>query len=212
MTVISGGFGAIDAVMGGSPTQDALQYFNQSYNNVVAAAQSIGNAAVQQIYQVAANAYQHIMDTRPWEIAEAVIRQTSAIFDPNAIRPCLTIADLQTAKPIMQRWIMACPEIRTMYHNGQLEGYNGSYEDPQPNLVGADQYEYRRATSGMIAQTNSDNDEQGWSATTYFEKLLEGDQPLTHLEKVDIGITWAACMAHIRTQQYDPTSVFNSRL
>lgn len=207
---VPGGYDAVDAIMGsGKPQQSTLAYFDNQYQNMLSAAQNVGDAALQQIYQIAQQTYNYVMDTRPWEMAEALMRQTTHMFDPNAIRTLAGLAALQTAKPTMQRWIMAMPEVREMYHNNQVDGYSATYEDAQPGKVGIDHYDWRRATNGMVEFVPEAED---WSSTTFVEELIGNDRELSFGEKVDIKVTWAECLHQMQTQQYDPTSVWNNKL
>jgi hypothetical protein len=207
---VPGGYDGVDAIMsGGRPQQSTLAYFDNQYQNMLSAAQNVGNTALQQIYQIAQQTYNYVMDTRPWEMAEALVRQATHMFDPNAIRVITTLAEFQTAKPVMQRWIMAMPEIREMYHNNQIDGYSATYEDAQPGMIGASHYDWRRATNSMVSMDEETGD---WKATTYTEELVGEDRELSFHEKVDVMITWGECMRHLQTQQYDPTSVWNNKL
>jgi len=208
---IPGGYDAMDAVLGHRPQESTLQYFDNQYQNMMVAAQQVGNSALQQIYQIAQQTYNYVMDTRPWEIAEALTRQATHMFNPNAIRSLATLADLQTAKPVMQRWIMANPEVREMYHNSQIDGYSATYEDAQPGMIGVNHYDWRLATTGMV-EHNVVDDQPSWASTTYVEELIEGDTALSFQDKCDIKISWAACQHFMQTQQYDPTSVWNNKL
>lgn len=208
--VVNGGFDAVGALVGsGRPTPSALQYFNNQYQNIVDMAQTVGNTTVQQIYNNAAAMYQNIMTSRPWELAEGIYNQAMHLMDPNWVKALTTVKDLQAARPVMQRWIMANPEVRNMWFENKVEGYHESYVDAQPGLAGAAHYDYRRAINHML---QADEEAQTWQATTYHEALVEGDRELSHYEKKDISITWDALLHNIRTQVYDPTSIFNSRL
>lgn len=208
--MIPGGYDVVSSFLSGSrPQQSTLAYFDNQYQNMLAAAQDVGNTALQQIYNIATQTYNYMMDTRPWEMAEALMRQTTHLFDPNAIRSLWTLAELQTAKPVMQRWIMAMPEVREMYHNNQIDGYSATYEDAQPSKVGIDHYDWRRATNGMVSMPAESEE---WTATTYTEELVEHDRELAFHEKVDIMVTWGQCLHQMHTQQYDPTSVWNNKL
>lgn len=215
--VVDGGFDAVGAIMGsGRPTPAAFQYFNNQYQNIVSMAQNVGNVVLQQVYDGAATMYNHIMTSRPWEIAEGIFNQASHMMDPNMVRPLHTVSEMQAARPIMQRWIMANPEIRQMHIDNKVEGYHESYINTQPGLVGVQHYDYRRATNSMFTfvprADETSTDPQLWQATTYVEALLEGDRELSHYEKKDIGITWDALMHAMSNQSFDPTSIFNARL
>jgi len=210
MSSIAGGYDAIAGVMGeGRPTASAMAYFENQYSNMLQAAQNVGNSALSQIYQIAQQTYNYVLDTRPWELAEALQRQTAHMFDPHSIRPLTALAELQTAKPTMQRWIMANPEVREAYHDQRIDGYSGTYEDAQPKYIGALHYDWRLATSSMI---DVNEETGGWKATTYTEELIGEERTPTFMEKVDIAISWASCVHFMQTQQYDPTSVWNNKM
>ncbi|WP_368874924.1 hypothetical protein [Proteus mirabilis] len=208
MGMLSGGFSAMGSYMTGSrPSQTAMDYFNNQYQNIAATVSTAGNAALQSVYQAAASSFNNLIQSRPWELAEAVIRQTAHIFDPNVINALSTLAEFQTAKPVMRRWVMTNPTIRTMYHNQKVEGYDGEYEDAQPGLVGEAHYDYRRATNSMVMLNDT-----GWSATTWREQLVADDAELSFFNKADIFKTWDSLLGLVETQEYDPTSIYNSRL
>lgn len=133
---------------------------------------------------------------------ESVRRNLRRAWDDDDIRPLLTIEAMQAAKPQMQRWIMANPFIRKLYKEGRVSGFGDSYVDHKKQGIGADHYDYRVAMSGFATF----NDEDGWTATTYGDELLEGDERPTFSEQIDIFQTWCEAEYHLLNDKRDITS------
>ncbi len=142
------------------------------------------------------------------QLARQLGKKVESMWKTDDIRPLTMIQDIQNATMLMQRWIMACPEVRTLYHNQGCEGYTGSYVDVDPGLVGDQHYDYRRAMDGLVVF-----DDQGdWSATTYFDELRDGDRDLLLDEQIDIQTTWEAMRYHVTRNKDDPTSMTGAAL
>ena len=141
-------------------------------------------------------------------VARNAIRHVASIFDEDTIYGFKTLEDTQTAKPVMQRFIMAMPQLREMYHEQRVDGYSSSYVDLQPGVVGEDHYDYRRVTDGVMMESE-DGDDLVW--TTHFEDLLENDRALDISEQADILNTWDLVSGLI-AQRHDPTDVYGGRL
>ncbi len=133
---------------------------------------------------------------------EAVRRNLSGVWDLDEIQYLDSVEKLQNARPVMQRWIMANPFIRGLYKQGRVVGYGESYLDHAKQGVGADHYDYRLVMSGMAEY----NDEDGWTATTYFDELLDEDEEPTFNEKIDIFRTWCEAEYALHTGKRDITS------
>lgn len=137
---------------------------------------------------------------------EAVRRNLRGTWDLDVIQPLVTIEALQSARPAMQRWVMANPFLRRLYKEGRISGYGESYLDHKKQGIGPDHYDYCLATNGMATY----NDEDDWLATTYGIELLEGDTEPTFEEKIDISKTWAAAEFHLLFGTRDVTSPENN--
>lgn len=182
----------------GRPRETTLNFLQQQFHDpsraMVLADQSFFNRA------------QQMFDTNYGEEAlnrlEAVRRSLRSVWDQDVIRPLFTKEDFQTARPSMQRWVMANPFVRKLYKEGRVEGYGETYIDHKKQGIGKDHYDYRLATSGFATF----NDEDGWTATTYGDELLEGDDRPTFLEQVDIFDTWIHAEYHLLNGTRDITS------
>lgn len=160
-----------------------------------------------QLIEKARETFERVTSSDTARLARAVARQARHAWQTDEIHAFNDIGQMQTAGPVMQRWIMANPLVRTMYHNQQVEGYSDSYVDVEPGAVGEMHYDYRRVMDGIVVE----EDGEYW-ATTYDDELRPDDRELLHEEQVDIRRTWAEVMAIVEQGGDDPTSPWNSSL
>lgn len=140
-------------------------------------------------------------------VMEAMARQTAAFFQTDRIRPLSEIGELQNPPQTMRHLMMACPEIRTLYHNQLIDGYQGLYVDKEPGCVGEDHYDYRRVTEGVWLE---DSTGENFVYNHYFD-CEEGDA-LSHADQVAVMMTWDQLKAKINEGRDDPTSRWNAAL
>lgn len=120
-------------------------------------------------------------------------RKTIAAFTnilPTASTGIIQVYDtsqFQGASLTMQRWIMANPTIRELYHNQRIDGYSSSYIDVEPNQVQVNHYDWRRVMDGIMTET----EDGSHRFSLYVEDLKEGDRDLTLLERRDILNMWS---------------------
>jgi hypothetical protein len=114
---------------------------------------------------------------------------------------------MQQAPVVMQRWIMAEPTVRTLYHKQECDGFSDTYKDMSPGIVGEQHYDYRRVMDGVIQE-----DGDSWCAKFYMDDLVEGDTPLIFRDKMDILSTWERVTMYIAAGDEDPTSTTADKL
>lgn len=139
-------------------------------------------------------------------VMQAAARMVTSLWKANIFRELKTIGDMQHAPPVMREFIMAAPEIRTMYHRQQIEGFNGWYVDVEPGRVGEDHYHYRRVMDGIVQE-----DGDKWFATSYQEEVLSGHELDVATQAVVLN-TWDNFKAKILEGGDDPTSRWNAAL
>jgi len=152
--------------------------------------------------------YERYNGAEALRLAAAAVRKAGAIFQPNAIRALKTLYEVQNAPLAMQRWVMAEPTIRSMYHQQRCDGYADTYVDMQPGFVGREHYDWRMVNHGLI-QTEDDD---APLATFYLDELKEGDRELTLDEKMDILSTWDVVKNFTKAGKEDPTSNYGGEL
>lgn len=203
MRIISGGTAAWDAIAYGQQNPSNLQYFKNQL-------QSIGqtlNDQAKDFYKDIHDIYDRFTNSDAMRLMRTAMKSAASLFNDNIIRPLTDIDQLQNASYQMQRWVMANPVIRQMYHDQQCDGYSDTYTDNEPNKLGNDHYDYRRVMQGVVV-CNEDNE----YFETYLEDLLPGDRELTVDEQSDIFVTWDILEAMIKAKQEDPTSQYGGSL
>lgn len=207
--VVHGGTIAVNAMLFGAPDHNLQTYLSQQFNTGMNNLTDMGR----RLYQESRNLFERFSGDSAIRLIKAVTRASNSIWQTDSIRPITCIGEMQFAPPTMQRWIMAEPTIRQMYHDQRVDGYSHYYVDVSPDDIGRDHYDYRRAMNGMIVMNESENpDEPEWSATTYLDELYEGDVELSIAEKADIQNTWESVRVMLKEGREDPTSRFNASL
>jgi hypothetical protein len=146
-------------------------------------------------------------------LSRVAYKKVSNLFQKDVIKPLCEVTEFQIAQLQMQRWIMAEPTVRTLYHQQRIDGYSETYVDVQPEATGDEHYDYRRVMDGIVTDLPVDGDsEAGWSHTQFIDDLKEGDRELDIDEQSDILITWANVKAIIDAGKEDPTSGFGGMM
>lgn len=164
------------------------------------------NTYGQQFMAAAKDVYDRINDSSALELARRAIRSAKGLFQTNLILPLRNIDVLQAAQPTMQRWVMANPMIREMYHDQRCSGYADTYVDVEPNAIGEQHYDYRRVMDGIVVE-----DENDWHVNMYFDEIREGDRELLSSEQFDILDTWKIMELFVKAGE-DPTDPFGGKL
>ena len=207
---------AISAIHGGGDAFDGLLYPPQHQNTNLFIHKEIqklqqlasnGSEYLTNLYNTAFAKWNEFQNGASARIAEAARRAMACMTgDVFTIYPALTLEMMQQCSPIMQRWVMANPDIRELHHRNACSAYDGNYTDHHPNQIGFSHYDYRRVMDGIVVQT-----ETHAYSTTISETLVEGDRDLTLREQVDILDTWEAMRSYIESG-YDPSSPTNAKL
>ena len=133
----------------------------------------------QQFVDKARAAFEAVQQSDIITKAKMAVQACSRLFHPNTILPLQTLEDLQFAQPIMQRYIMAMPEYRTLFHEQRCSGYVDTYVDVEPGRVGWDHYDYRRVMDGIVTYNDpKDDEEPRYDCYEVIEVLREGDKHL----------------------------------
>jgi len=201
-TVVEGGADAFRAVV-----YQGRQFQSQPIFNT-ASAPSMLHEAARSFFTLGGDIYKTIDASEAMRMYRAVGRKISNTFISDGIVQVPDIGGLQHASLKMQRFIMAEPTTRTLFHKNSCDGYSDTYVDLDPGLVGREHYDYRRATDGVYMAS----DAGVLTATTWSEKYRDGDKPLSAEEKADVQLTWALQRKLILMGKEDPTDKYNGSL
>src|SRR5690606_37864490 len=139
-----------------------------------------------QMFSSLGGLFEKFNGTQALNLVKSARRKISNLFEQDVIRPLWDIVDIQQATLTMQRWIMACPDIRKLYHQQRCDGYSDSYVDVHPGMIGDKHYDYRRVMDGY-AQTD---DEGTLKITYYYDEEHPEDIELSLADKNDITNVW----------------------
>jgi len=204
--VVTGDYDTFGSLVHGIPTPSAIEYIQNEFNKGSQVLQNLSST----IWEGAQNMYNSYISEAALQKAKGAFRKLQHVWDMDIITDMMRIDQFQQAKPIMQRWIMAEPTTRSLYHNNLLDGYSDRYVDYSPGQVGEEHYDYRRVMDGIVVLNEDDN--QPWVATTFMDELLPDDGDLSLEEQSGILETWKHLVYHIRQKDEDPTSPFNSKM
>ena len=182
----------------GRPSEEKIQFLNQQFTDP----SRFLNIANQRYVERARTLFEDSYGDEAMARYDSVRRNLQRAWDLDDIRPLTTIEQQQAAKPRMQRWVMANPYLRGLYKQGRIAGYGDSYLDHKRQGIGPEHYDYRVAMSGFATY----NDDDGWTATTYMEELLPGDETPSFGEQIDIFDTWCQAEHFLQVGRRDVTS------
>lgn len=133
--------------------------------------------------------------------AKNVLRGISSLTKPNQIIAIHDIDGFQTASPVMQRYIMAEPSIRNLYHKQRCDGYSDLYVDLYPDDIKDKHYDYQKVMNGMIIDEKDNEGNDSWVARQYYYDLTPEDRELEITEKADILYTWEIAKAFMQVYE-----------
>jgi hypothetical protein len=187
------GYGSADAwcaAVYGQNSANALNFLQEQYQRIGGYA----TEAARNFYESSKKAFNHFNGTQAMQYARKVLGELNMASEAKYIIEMTTLKDFQTCSVTMQRWVMACPDIRELYHKQRCDGYSSTYQDLHPGKIGEDHYDYRRAVNGL-AEFKEDG---GYEAVIYSEELHDDDRELDFGEQLAIRHTWLAAQALLK--------------
>lgn len=145
------------------------------------------------------------------------IRRTADVFKRDVIRPLRTLEDLQHAKPIMQRYLMANITARALEAEQRIDGYSGSYLNSYPGQSGFNDPDYMRVIDGMVFTEDrfgiitEEGDDAPWVAYQDLNDNTE-ERDLDIIEQVDILSSWDVLEMLLAKKGKDPTNILNENM
>lgn len=210
INVVYGGADAFNALAYGVDQHPAnTQYFQRQIESISNTLTDVGQSFFANTQQL----YNQVNNSEVMRIARAAVRTAKSLFQPNQILSIFDMASMQNAPLVMQRWIMANPTVRELYHKQQIDGYSDSYVDVSPGIIGEQHYDYRRVMTGIVQDVEgTEGEEDSWKVCYYPDELHEGDKELTHDERVDILSTWSIVEMFVAAGKSDPTSPWDAKM
>lgn len=138
--------------------------------------------------------------------AKAAIGLSSSVFQEDLIRPLMSIQEIQHAPLVMERFIMAQPDLRALFNRQLCDGFADTYIDMHPGTVGENHYDYRLVMDGQVVLTEDEDGEPDWYAVNYLDEYQGTDTGLDHSDQVAIRTTWSLIKQAIKARKEDPSS------
>lgn len=203
-TFIGGGELELNMFTAGEPHPSMLNFLRQQTQQLGQYIQQTGNTFAQNAY----NAYETYYSDGALRNARVALSKVKSYFREDTIRELASVYDIQQAGLVMQRYLMSQPDLRELYNAGRCNGYNGTYYDPSPGMIGERDYNYRRAVNGLMQLTEpTEEDPDGnWKFEIFSEELHEGDRELDLHEQIAISNTWDRIKYSLAHSLLDPSS------
>lgn len=165
----------------------------------------------QHMQQSVVKMWDNFKDSQIGRKAEAIRHKLNNFWKDDSIHYQQTVGDVQQSRTVMARWNMANPSVRELYHDGRIAGYGEHYIDNAPGVSGREHYDYRKATEGVVLgrAPNEDGNVGDDYYTNHYEKNLELEAVLSHMDKAAINLTWAVIEEELEESNADPTSEWN---
>lgn len=200
-TQVNGGADVLDVMAGGRLDESAQEWFQQQ----AYALQNTVSGAAQQFFNQARDMYQTVSDTQAMQMLRNLTSRRNTVWSDSLVMALKSLEQLQTAGPVMQRWVMANPVARERYLNDTLEGYGDSYDNVHGDAIGRNHSDYRHVTNTLAEVTD-----EGWVARNYFEF---SDTPvLSQSDRLNILNTWDLLEHYLDEGDEDPTSPYGNPL
>lgn len=186
-------------VYGADRSPGTLQFIENSVNSIGQMSNTLTEAG-NNFFNNSRTLMNQFIGSDAMRLAKAALNKVSNVFVRNDIHYINDIAKLQNAPLVMQRFIMAQPDVRLRYHEQRCDGYSGTYVDMEPQRIGENHYDYRRVMNGIVV---GDEDK----ITYYLDTLFPNDRELDLNEQVDVLKTWEVVARLMKYGDEDPTSV-----
>lgn len=187
----------------GLPHTNTVNYLSQRINDFTQTLTHVPDV-VKGMFGDLKTVYDRFFSDESIAKAKQALNATGTDINPAVIKALLSIEALQNASIANQRWVMAEPTLRGMYHKHLVDGYSDTYQDMQPNRIGDWHYDYQRAMDGLIVPDGDD-----FVCNIYSDEVMPGDMELNIQEQVKIQDTWEYLRHYLSQKKKnlpDPTS------
>lgn len=202
--VIEGGSDVFNALCYSEKHPQTLRFMENQFNNITQTLTDAGKS----FFSDVKNIYDQFNGSEAMRLARLAVNKVKGIFDVDNVKSIFELEEIQSAGFVMQRWIMAEPLTRQMYHDQLCDGFSETYKDMSPGEVGEQHYDYRRVMNGILV----DDEKNDYKVTFYLDELYSDDRELTLDEQTDIMNTWECVRTYMEKGNIDPTSQYGGKL
>ncbi len=199
---------------GGQKHPGTMQYISNGMDRLKELVSNSSQAVSSTFFKMATSAYDSFHGFAAQQALRNIVKQSEHFHTPNVITRLESLESLQQAPQLMQRFIMAQPQIRQAYYDQKIDGYQDTYYDSTPGVIGDGHYEYDKVMDGWInldkvdeVDENKEGDFLLYKTYMHLDPMEDG-VALSHQDKLDIKITWDEVLYHLNQGKHDPTSPF----
>ena len=194
---VQGGDLAASMLIYPPPDNNLLTYLN---NNIQHGMEVLGNAGTNFMNNATA-LYQKYNGSEILNIGKRLLYSVGSHMNQNVIVP-VSYEMLPQANYAMQGYIMEYPELNRLYHQNAIDGYEATYIDPEPNVVGKDRLGYQQVMNGVLQFEDTD---EGIGFIEHYSNSV-GIEDLDIYEQLSILKTWDNVALAI-ANELDPTTL-----
>lgn len=169
------------------------------------------SGAVKQFYQEGEAKFKQLCNSKSVELAKNTLRNSLGLFHPNTILSLSSLEALRHAQAVMQRYIMAEPTIRKLYHQQRCDGYSDTYKDLHPNDIADTHYDYQRVVNGIVRDIQDDDGVVRSYTEHYSDVETSDEEELGFDDQLRILDTWDVIRNFVLKGE-DPTNVLGGDL
>jgi hypothetical protein len=211
INVSFGGVNDFDSVIYAPTHAGTLKFLENQVNNVINYSQTLTDAG-KSFFSDARNLFDSFNGAEAMRLARLAAAKLGNVFRQDTIQSLWDISAIQAAQFNMQRWIMANPDVRSVYQDQRCDGYSDSYVDMFPGDIKHSHYDYRQVMDGMPVSVVDEDGVDNYCVSFYMEDPIEGDTPLALDQKLDILSTWKIVSSLMEQGDNDPTSAYGGKL
>ena len=187
--------------------RETRNYLKEQFNRIGEGISDI----TRKFYQDSKTIFDKLSNSRARELAKNTLKNSLGLFHPNTILSLGSLDALRNAQAVMQRYIMAEPTIRKLYHQQRCDGYSDTYKDLHPDDIGDNHYDYQRVVHGVVRE-QEDEDGVIRSYTEHFSDVeFSAEEELDFNDQIRILDTWDV-VKHFVLRDEDPTNILGGSL
>lgn len=198
--VLQGGDATFNALVYPPPDNNLLNYLQQNVEHARIAMTGVSD----QFVNMASSMYEKFNSSQVINAGKALLFGTESHLNHNVVYP-VSYGHLGQANMVMQRYIIAQPDVNAMYQQQTCEGFQETYMDFEPDNEGTERMDYRNVMNGVLQ-----HDENGDAFIMHYIDSNEYE-PLDTLDKFSVLQTWDS-VAYSIAMGIDPTSPDDSEL
>lgn len=199
--VVSLSSDTVHLAMFGDNSNNVARYINTQLESLGNFASNVGNS----LYETLQESLNKVTSNlRKNQIREELVGQQfqEIRFE---FEELTTFRDLQLANPLMQRWVIAHPELKQHYLDQNINGYENSFVNTSGRFSGEEDYDYRLVMNGIIRTDSETNEDY---STQYFDPLRGDDRELEFFGEQDVILgSWNTIDHYLGNSKYDFTKV-----